>query len=225
LNDTQPTTNLRFLSSAKGKRTGMKPKMMNIKEISTTGNFSRIYTPQNYMRRDKRLGYRMDKNTSKTKTMMTSELGKKSIEHINISTNKESNMTMKSNSLRKHTRVYSAHQNYFNRLQSANRHLGNGELDRSKFTSMSTKDCKILSVSEESHLKTRSRPFRNCCSAKKVKDTQNKINFAKRLFEQRQEAYKNARHIDATMLNSSKAEMMINYSANQMKNSSIGVNS
>ena len=103
MNETQPTTNLRFLSSAKGKRTGMKPKMMNIKDISATGNFSRIYTPQSYMRRDKRLGYKMDKNTSKTKTMMTSELDKKSIEHINISTNKESNMTITSNSIRKYS--------------------------------------------------------------------------------------------------------------------------
>ena len=92
LNDTHPTNKIRFITSSKGKRSYMKPKNTSkIKDISTNTNFTRIYTPQNYMKRDRK---RIKKNSSKTKTMINSECDfKTSVEPLNISSIKESNMS------------------------------------------------------------------------------------------------------------------------------------
>lgn len=143
----------------------MKPKMMNnIKELSATTNFNRIYTPQNYMRRDKKIGNMLKNNTSNSNTMVPSDHDyKKSVEPLNISTNKESKMTMKSSSAKnKHKlRVYSAHPNCFNRLQSANKDKLRGDMNDSKFTSLSAKDWKIFSVREDNKAVTESCPLRN----------------------------------------------------------------
>lgn len=191
----------------------MKPRVLsNMKDLSVTSNFTRIYTPQNYMRREKHLHKRLKKNTSKTKTMIESDLDfKPSVEPINISTNKESNITINSGSskLKHKFRVHSAHPNYFNRLKSAHKQLKSNDMNLSKFTSLSAKDWKIFSVRETDQSHTENKPLRNCCSAKKTKDRLYMMNHARRLFKQRQDVYLNARHIDETLVESSKADMMI----------------
>lgn len=91
LNETNQTKR-RFIMSSKGRRPMIKSKN-NKNDLKTSGknNFNRIYTPQMNMRRDHR---GIEKNSSKTKTMATSEFDfKNSVEPVNVSSIKESNMS------------------------------------------------------------------------------------------------------------------------------------
>jgi hypothetical protein len=146
-NDTHPSSNFRFITSSKGKRPNMKPKMMNhIKDVSTASNFSRIYTPQHYSRFEKT----KNKN-SKTKTMLTSEMDSKQfVDPMNISTQKVSDMTLNSSTLdKKHKfRLYSAHPAYFSRLTSGKKYMKSTDCEKARLTSLSSKDWKIFSVQE-----------------------------------------------------------------------------
>lgn len=91
VNDRGHTQNIRFITSSKGKRTNLKN--ARFKDNTTKTDFKRIYTPQMNARRDKR---RLKNMSSKTKTMVTSDLDfKQSVEPINISSIKESNMSTK----------------------------------------------------------------------------------------------------------------------------------
>lgn len=209
--ETHPTNNARFVTSSKGQRPAVNSKIVqNINNLSTTSNFNRIYTPQNCMRGDKKLSKRLRKTSSKTKTMINTELDlKQSVDPINISTNKASNMTLNSSSIHRKQkfRVYSAHPTRFGKLQPMHKYIKSTDIDNSKLTSISTKDWKMFSVREGDQIEEK--PVRNCCSAKKTKDRLFRINHARRLYRQRQEVYENARHIKETLVESSKAEMLI----------------
>jgi len=213
MNDTHPISKLRFVTSSKSKRSGVKPKLMkDMKELSTNSKFSRIYTPQNYMQREKRIkGFRSKQ--SKNKTMITTEAdSKQSVDPIVLSTNKESNMTLNSSSIKNKNRfrVLSANTQYFKRLKSAKKNLNSTDTHNERLSSLSLKDWKIFSVHEGAK-NAEAKTIRNCCSAKKTRDRLNHINFTRRLFRHRQEAFENARHIDSSLAESQKAEMKISH--------------
>lgn len=163
LNDTYPTNNYRFVTSSKSKRSGVKPKMQNdIKEFTMGGNFNRIYTPQNYLNLEKKLGRRLNKKNSKNKTVISNEIDfKSSGEPVNISTHKISNLSLNTSSKKQKNRfrVSSAQHNYFNRLQSANKLKQSSLLDRTKLNSFSAKDWQIIPVQNDNQ--TYSKPMRS----------------------------------------------------------------
>lgn len=100
------------------------------------------------IRRDRK---RLKNTSSKTKTMVTSELDfKNSAEPINFSSIKESNISTNCYSTKHKNkfRINSAHPRYFNKLNSTGKYMKNSENDNNKFTSLSSKDWKIFSVRE-----------------------------------------------------------------------------
>lgn len=170
LGETNPTNNMRFITTSKGKKSSTKAKFDNeINNISTVSGFNRIYTPQNGVRMDKNAP-KMQKPDGKHKSVITSEVEYKSTaDPVNISTNKESNITSGSNSVKKKNRfrVYSAHHNNFSRLHSGNKEPMNRKLlsskvlaDRPKLNSISAKDWQIFSVKENNEIEQN--PLRSC---------------------------------------------------------------
>lgn len=149
---------MRFVTTSKGKKSGTKAKFDNeINNISTVSGFNRIYTPQNGVRMDKNIS-KLQKVEGKHKSAINSEVEYKStVDQVNISTNKESNITSGSNSIKKKNRfrVYSAHHNHFSRLHSGNKEPMNRKLlsskvlvGRPKLNSISAKDWQMFSVKE-----------------------------------------------------------------------------
>ena len=149
---------MRFVTTSKSKRSGAKQKFDNeINNISTVSGFNRMYTPQNGVTMDNNISKRPKKD-SKIKSVINSEVEyKSSIDPVNVSTNKESNITTGSISGKKKNRfrVYSAHHNRFNRLHSGNKELMKRKLlsskvliGRPKLNSISAKDWQIFSVKE-----------------------------------------------------------------------------
>ncbi|CAI2385047.1 unnamed protein product [Moneuplotes crassus] len=225
LNETHAHANTRFVVSSKGKRPALNSKNNSSNQVPINGNFNRIYTPQMNMRKDAR---RMRKNVSKTKTMATSDIdGKNSTDPIHVSSLNKSNMSTNCYSVKRRQkfRINSAHPNHFNRLSSTGNWMNKNDIERSKFTSLSSKDWKIFSVRESCGNKNSSRVLRNCCSAKKGSQKLHLINHNKRMFNQRKYAFNNARHIDDTMLQSTKADKLIKYPHSTKNCSSQGINS
>jgi hypothetical protein len=81
-------------------------------------------------------------------------------------------------------------------------------LNNTKLTSFSAKDWQVIPVQSENQTFA-SKPMRSCCSAKHTKDRLVRINHARRMMRQRKEVYKNARHIDETLVESSNADIFI----------------
>lgn len=113
------------------------------------------------MRRDIKA---LKKNNSKTKTMATSDIDvKNSTEPMNVSSINKSNVSTNCYSVKRRQkfRINSAHTKYFNRLNSTGNWMRKNELDKSKFTSLSSKDWKIFSVRESQRNKNTPRRLRN----------------------------------------------------------------
>lgn len=155
LNDTYPTNNQRLVTSSKSKRSGQKQKyIQDPKDFSISENINRIYTPQNFLNLERKLGRKLQKKGSNNNTLVSNEVEfKSSGEPVNISNNKESNhsLNMTGNRHKHRFRVASAHANYFNRLQSANKLKQTTLLNKTKLTTFSVKDWEVMPVQSDIH--------------------------------------------------------------------------